>query len=122
MIELTFDEFIKRVEQKQSISRFEFKIDFKWTLELSLKLKTILKDLTRANLTAANLEGANLEGANLRGANLKGADLEWADLKGADLKGADLKWANLEGAYLKGANLEGAYFGFGFVFTKRKED
>src|SRR5215469_11763892 len=44
------------------------------------------------------LSGADLSGADLRGADLSGADLSGADLSGAELIGADLSEANLSEA------------------------
>ena len=86
MEKINFEQFLKRVKNKQSVNRFDFEIDFKWGIELSLKLKGVLVNLKGANLKGANLEWANLEGANLEWANLEGANLECANLEGANLK------------------------------------
>src|SRR5215472_3255002 len=55
-------------------------------------------DLSRADLSGADLSGAHLIEADLSGADLSGADLSGADLSGADLIGADLSEANLSEA------------------------
>lgn len=52
----TVKEFIKRLENKESVSRFKFELEFEWTTK------------TSADLNSADLSGANLSGANLRGA------------------------------------------------------
>src|SRR3990167_6232126 len=96
MGKISFEQFLKRVKNKQNVSKFEFEIDFRWNLELSKKLKEI------------GLSKANLSGADLRGADLIEADLIEADLIEADLIEADLSYSNLSGADLRGADLRGA--------------
>src|SRR3990167_4545944 len=86
MGKISFEQFLKRVKNKQNVSKFEFEIDFRWNLELSKKLKEI------------GLSNANLSGADLRWADLRWADLSYSNLSGADLRGADLRGADLSGA------------------------
>jgi len=88
--QLTKEEFLERVKNKEGVSRFD---NF---------------SATDLNLRDANLEGANLRDANLRDANLRGANLRGANLRGANLRDANLRGANLRGANLEGANLEDA--------------
>ena len=68
---LTIDEFIERVKNKESVSRFEFEYDFEWDENNSERLRCVLEKITGANLEEANLKDANLEDANLKRANLK---------------------------------------------------
>ena len=91
MGKISFEQFLKRVKNKQNVSKFEFEIDFRWNLELSKKLKEI-------GLSKANLSGADLRGADLIEADLIEADLSYSNLSGADLRGADLRGADLSGA------------------------
>jgi len=67
-------------------------------------IKSLVANLSGADLSDANLRGADLSDANLRGANLRVANLRGADLRGANLRGADLRGANLRGADLSDAN------------------
>ena len=101
MGKISFEQFLKRVKNKQNVSKFEFEIDFRWNLELSKKLKEI-------GLSKANLSGADLRGADLIEADLIEADLSYSNLSGADLRWADLSYSNLSGADLRGADLRGA--------------
>jgi len=108
----TANEFIERVKNKQSVSRFNFKLGFKWDVENSKLLveavKQILADLRSANLSSANLSFADLSFADLRSADLRSADLRSADLSFADLRSADLRSANLSSANLSSADLRSA--------------
>ena|SRR3990167_8092784 len=79
MGKISFEQFLKRVKNKQNVSKFEFEIDFRWNLELSKKLKEI-------GLSKANLSGADLRGADLRGADLSGAKGEFIFNFGVKLK------------------------------------
>ena len=45
MEKINFEQFLKRVKNKQSVNRFDFEIDFKWGIELSLKLRGVLTNL-----------------------------------------------------------------------------
>jgi hypothetical protein len=65
-------------------------------------------DLTGADLSEADLIRADLAGARLHRANLIGADLGATDLAGTDLSGADLRGAILYGANISDTNLTGA--------------
>src|SRR3990167_7594018 len=119
MGKISFEQFLKRVKNKQNVSKFEFEIDFRWNLELSKKLKEI--GLSKANLSGADLRGADLIEADLIEADLIEADLSYSNLSGADLRWADLRWAdlsysNLSGADLRGADLSGAKGEFIFNF------
>ena len=119
MGKISFEQFLKRVKNKQNVSKFEFEIDFRWNLELSKKLKEI--GLSKANLSGADLRGADLIEADLIEAdlsysNLSGADLRWADLRWADLSYSNLSGADLRGADLRGADLSGAKGEFIFNF------
>lgn len=42
---LTIDEFIKRVENKESVSRFEFEYDFEWDENNSERLRCVLEKI-----------------------------------------------------------------------------
>jgi len=101
----TVEEFVKRIKNKQSVSRFVIGLGFKWTIENSKILSS----------------------ANLRYANLRYADLSYADLSSADLSSADLRYANLCYADLRYANLCYAkgefYFNYGVKLkvVKNKE-
>src|SRR3990167_7633476 len=114
MGKISFEQFLKRVKNKQNVSKFEFEIDFRWNLELSKKLKEI--GLSKANLSGADLRWADLRWADLSYSNLSGADLRWADLRWADLSYSNLSGADLRGADLRGADLSGAKGEFIFNF------
>jgi hypothetical protein len=92
----------------------------KWRKEAG---KTILPDLSGANLDGAELQFANLTDANLceamltighlSHANLTKADFSYATLTGTNfsfskLVGAKFEYANLKKARLRGANLDAA--------------
>jgi hypothetical protein len=72
--------------------------------------RSIIPDISGANLNGVNLEGANLRWANLCTANLTGTDLREADLCeailcGATLSGADLSDAKCIRADFRDANI-----------------
>ena len=110
MIDLSFDDFVKRVLNKDSVSRFYFNYTFSWNIESSVKFCLELKkaNLSKANLSEANLSWANLSKANLSWANLSKANLSEANLSWANLSEANLSWANLSEANLSWANLSEA--------------
>jgi uncharacterized protein YjbI with pentapeptide repeats len=95
---LTANEFFERIKKKESVSRLEFELDFKWTTELSLKLKAILKNLRYADLSSANLSYADLRYADLSSADLSSADLSYANLRSADLHCANL--SHVKGTFI----------------------
>jgi hypothetical protein len=72
--------------------------------------RSVLPDLSEANLVGANLSRANLSRTNLRGAKLRGANLSRATLNGATISLANLSGANLRGANLREARIRGANF------------
>ena len=102
-------EFVERIENKESVSRFEVKLLFKWDAKNS-------KILRSADLRSANLRYADLRSADLRSANLRYADLYYADLCYANLRFADLCSANLCSADLCSADLCSAKGEFTFNF------
>jgi len=69
----TADKFCERLKRRETVSRFDVDIAFRWDAEASAKIRKTLANLTGANLTGANLTGADLIWANLRDANLTGA-------------------------------------------------
>ncbi len=75
MESLSLVQFLERVKNKQSVSRFQFSLSFKWDSNAVLALKKVLVDLSGANLSGANLSEANLSEANLSEANLSRANL-----------------------------------------------
>ena len=77
MIKLTKEEYLERIRTKQSISRFEFELDFEWK-DIRIEFINII-----ANLSYADLSYADLSSANLRSADLRSADLRFADLSSA---------------------------------------
>jgi len=98
MIKLTKEEYLERIKTKQSVSRFEFELDFEFKTiqkEFIEIIKSIYADLRYADLHCANLSSANLSSADLRYADLRYADLRYADLSYADLRYADLRYADL---------------------------
>jgi uncharacterized protein YjbI with pentapeptide repeats len=112
------NQFLERVKNKQSVSRFDFSISFSWSGDAIASLKKVLANLSEADLSEANLSRANLSEAdlseadlseaNLSRANLSRADLSEADLTEANLSRANLSWADLSWADLTGANLSRA--------------
>ena len=94
MIKLTKDEYLERIKNKQSVSRLDFKLDFKWN-DCRDEFLKIIKDLSSADLQDADLQDADLRSADLRNADLQDADLSFADLQDADLSFADLRSADL---------------------------
>ena len=100
MIKLTKEEYLERIRTKQSISRFEFELDFEWNEVREEFIKII------ANLRYANLRYANLSSANLSSADLRSADLSFADLRSADLRSADLRFAKGEFIFNFGVKLK----------------
>ena len=63
---LTIDEFIKRVENKESVSRFEFEYDFEWDENNSERLRCVLEKITGANLDDANLVTKSVENITIK--------------------------------------------------------
>lgn len=57
MEKLTKEQYLERIKAKQSVNRFEFELDFKFS-EVNEEFKKVLANLTMANLTRANLTGA----------------------------------------------------------------
>jgi uncharacterized protein YjbI with pentapeptide repeats len=122
MGELTREEVLRRVRNKQSLKRaglsgidlsganlegVDFgRADFEGAILDDVKLAGAV--LTNANLHGASLKRANLEGANLARADLEGADLEGARLDRANLERVSLLSVKLERASLVEANLVGA--------------
>ena len=102
----TAKEFIQRLKEKKTVSRFEIELGFKWNMENSKILS--YADLINADLSYADLINADLSNADLSNANLSNADLSYADLSNADLIYADLSNANLSNADLRNANLRNA--------------
>ena len=74
------------------------------------KHKTVIPDLSHANLSNFNLSGINLTKANLEQTNLSNVDLSKSKLINADLNRANLLGANLNDANLKRANLDYTIF------------
>jgi uncharacterized protein YjbI with pentapeptide repeats len=68
-------------------------------------------NLSKANLRRARLINAELEGANLSGADLEDSNLNGANLRSADLRGAELDSAEISSSYLRPVDLTGADFG-----------
>jgi len=102
MAELSRDEVLRRVRNKQPLKRAGLSgIDL-----AGASLEAV--DFGRAELDGANLGGAKLGRAMLKSANLRGAILTGADLTNADLSRADLVGAKLSGARLAGADLSHA--------------
>jgi uncharacterized protein YjbI with pentapeptide repeats len=87
MADLSRDEVLRRIRNKQSLKR---------------------AGLAGIDLSGANLEGVDFSRADFDGAILDDAKLGGAQLANASLRGASLKRANLEGANLERADLEGA--------------
>src|SRR3989304_2414222 len=73
----TAKEFIQRLKQKKTVSRFEIELGFKWNMENSKILS--YADLISADLIYADLSNADLRNADLRNANLRNADLRNAE-------------------------------------------
>jgi uncharacterized protein YjbI with pentapeptide repeats len=121
MAELSKEEVLRRVRNKQSLKRaglagidlsganlegMDFaRADFDGAILDDAKLAGAL--LTNASLKGASLKRANLEGANLARADLEGAELSDARLAGACFERASLRGAKLERASLVDANLVG---------------
>jgi len=59
----TADKFCERLKRRETVSRFDVDIAFRWDAEASAKIRKTLANLTGANLTGADLAGANLTGA-----------------------------------------------------------
>ena len=106
MEKINFEQFIERVKKQESISRFDFELDFIWTLGLSKKLKEVLSDLSEVDLRGVDLRGVDLIGVDLRGVDLRWANLSGANLSGADLSGADLRRVNGVFTFSFGVKLE----------------
>jgi len=102
---LDLNEFLERVKKRESVSRYEFSLGFKWGVEESAKLREVLKNVKNANLRSANLFSVDLSSVVLRRADLSFADLQYAKLRCADLQYADLDFSNLLAADLEGAKL-----------------
>ena len=102
MKKISIDEFISRVNERKSVSRFDVELGFKWGKTESEKLCSI--DLSYAYLHGVDFGGADLHGANLRGADLSYADLSYANFNGADLHGANFHNADLR--YITGAKVK----------------
>jgi hypothetical protein len=97
MKKLSKEEYLERVEKKESVSRFEFELTFHF-LEIRTEFLKIIADLSYANLSSADLSYADLSYADLSYANLSSANLSSANLSYADLSSADLSYANLSSA------------------------
>ena len=83
----TAKEFIQRLKEKKTVSRFEIELGFKWNMENSKILS--YADLINADLSYADLSNADLIYADLSNANLSNADLRNANLRNADLRNAE---------------------------------
>jgi hypothetical protein len=92
----TIKEYIKRLEEKKTVSRYDVNLGFKWDSDNSKALRIWLSaNLRSADLRYADLRYADLSYANLRSANLRYADLSYANLRSANLRYADLSYADL---------------------------
>jgi uncharacterized protein YjbI with pentapeptide repeats len=100
----TVEEFVERIKNKQSVSRFDIELGFKWTIENSKILS--YADLRSADLRYADLRYADLSYVDLRSTDLSYADLSYADLRSADLSYADLSYAEGEFYFNYGVKLK----------------
>ena len=109
MEKLNETEFLARVKERKSVSRFDFEYTFAFNAELSKKLVEILENLSNSNLSSSDLSFANLSNS----------DLSFANLSSSDLSNSDLSFANLSNSNLRNSKLHGAKGKFFFNFGIR---
>lgn len=64
MKSLSLEQFLERVKNHLSVSRFKFNLSFCWGLNEAAKLRKVLADLHSADLRYADLRYANLSSAS----------------------------------------------------------
>ena len=119
MEKLNETEFLARVKERKSVSRFDFEYTFAFNAELSKKLVEILENLSNSNLSNSDLSFANLSNSNLSSSDLSNSDLSFANLSSSDLSNSDLSFANLSNSNLRNSKLHGAKGEFFFNFGIR---
>ena len=119
MEKLNETEFLARVKERKSVSRFDFEYTFAFNAELSKKLVEILENLSNSNLSNSDLSFANLSNSNLSSSDLSNSDLSFANLSSSDLSNSDLSFANLSNSNLRNSKLHGAKGKFFFNFGIR---
>src|SRR3990167_3699794 len=127
-------EFLGRVKERKSVSRFDFEYTFAFNAELSKKLVEILEnlsnsdlnnsdlsssDLSNSDLSSSDLSNSDLSSSDLSFANLSNSDLSFANLSSSDLSNSDLSFANLSNSNLRNSKLHGAKGKFFFNFGIR---